>query len=747
MTSKLLHKVLIIDDNVDIHQDFINILTTKSKTNKIDSLAEGLFGDHNSHKDESLPVLNLQIDSAFQGQEGAERVAQSLIKDEPYALAFIDMRMPPGWDGIQTIKNIWQHDPDIQIVICTAYSDYSWEETVTALGMRDNLLILKKPFDTVSVRQIASALTTKWELARSSKEYTTSLEIHVQERTSSLQQSLSLISATLESSKDGIVVVSDEGNILNYNNNYINMWHIKSSIIGKRYHDVIREYVDTLTPSFGSIHSDLTSFNINDNKTHIVLNDSRRIEYYAQPCVKENVAFGVVWVFRDVTERILLNEKLEHQATHDALTGLPNRACMFDRLNQTILNAKRHNSSFCVLFFDLDRFKFINDSLGHRVGDEVLKAFVDNVKSLIRESDTFARIGGDEFVMIVPDFMNEESIVKFVLKILNKVKEPLQVFEHNLVMSSSIGISIYPKDGETSNEILVNADMAMYSAKQSGSAQFQFYDNQLNYKSMHNMEMASELRYALDNNQLIFYYQPQYNTVTNEIYALEALIRWQHPSRGLLLPADFLPVAEETGLIVDINEWALEKVCIQNKQWQNKGLTPVRVAVNLSTTHLRKPNFVETVKEILKRTNLNPCYLEIELTENSKFEDDIIISRIVDLRKLGVHIALDDFGTGNTSINCLLKLPLTNIKIDKSFVQNLNLEESSAVIIQAVIAIGKSLNLDIIAEGVETLDQLNFLIKNKCNNIQGFYFSKPLTVDDVEKVMQKSLIEDIHIKC
>lgn len=732
-------RIIIIDDNPEIHKDFIKILATdQSSVEVLDDLEKALFEQEDTQSPQ-LILPHFEMDTVSQGQEGVKYIKKALKEGKPYALAFVDIRMPPGWDGVETIKHIWEIDRDMQIVICTAYSDYSWEETIEELGVSDNLLILKKPFDNVSVRQLACALTKKWQLMQESREHTESLEKHIQERTDSLQKSLSLTRATLESSTDGILVVDDADKVTDFNKNFITLWKIPSSIMDLNDNKIIVEYVSEQLQDPKEFLTNVQQINNHpEEKKFDVLKfvDGRVFERYSQPHKVNGKTVGRVWSFRDVTKRVYLEEKLEYQATHDSLTDLPNRALLSDRINQAIAAAKRDHTFVGVLFFDLDRFKLINDSLSHEAGDDLLKSFAKRVKESIREGDTLARIGGDEFVMVLPNLHKEEEAISIANKVLLLMQSPFLIAKRKVIVTASIGISLYPKDGKNSDELLKNADLAMYRSKESGTNQFQFYTDDLNKQSLEYLEKETELRQAIANNELFLCYQPQVKLTTGEIVAVEALIRWQHPKKGLVLPMDFIPLAEETGLIILIGEWVLRTACFQNKAWQDSGLPPIRVAVNLANQQLKQPDLVAMIRNILQETGLDPQYLEIELTENVLINNIEVINRIHELKEMGMQIALDDFGTGYTNINYLKQIPLNSLKLDKSIIDNIDSNRSDEVIMQAIIAMASSLNFEVLAEGVETQKQLDCLKTVNCENIQGFYFSKPLHSQDVEELLK-----------
>lgn len=730
-------KIMIIDDNPEIHHDFVKILTPVEASTHLQDLKSKVFGGSEEKKS---PLPQFQIDTATQGQEGFEKIKKGFEQKDPYALAFVDIRMPPGWDGIETIKHIWKVDPNIQIVICTAFSDYTWEETVEELGTTDNLLVLKKPFDVIAVRQLAAALTKKWRLMQEVKTYTESLERNIEEKTTSLRQSLSLTRSTLESSTDGIVVVSHEGNIIDYNKRFVELWKIPPSVLNTKNYNLIVEYVlDQVKESEAYIQK-LKEINENPKEIYLGLinfKDDRVYEQYTQPHTLEGQVIGRVWSFRDITTRAQLERKLILQATHDALTGLPNRILLFDRIQQAITEAKRNNKIVGILFFDLDRFKLVNDSLSHHAGDKLLKAVAQRLKKTLRAEDTIARQGGDEFVVVIKNLKRETEIEKISKKILSTFKKPFNISNRKITVGASAGITFYPNDGKTADTLLRNADLAMYRSKTLGGNQTQLYSPTLNKENLLRLERENELQEALKKKEFFLCYQPQFDVSNNKIMAIEALIRWQHPRYGVLLPIDFIPIAEETGLIIPIGEWVLREACRQNKIWQQQGLPSFRIGVNVASQQLKQRDFPEFIKNVITEAGLKPENLEVEVTENVIISNPEVISTINEISKLGIKIALDDFGTGNSTLSSLNKVHVDRLKIDRSFIESINVSNSDEVIIQAIIDMSRSLNYEVLAEGVETQKQLDFLKKNKCEVIQGFYFGYPLTSDEFEKLVRK----------
>lgn len=627
MNTQTEFRILVIDDNPAIHMDFQKILKMRQDSidnAQVNKLGDMIFGEKVPKSPieaefnlSDLPVFKL--DFASQGEEGVQCIKKAQDGGSIYALVFVDIRMPPGIDGIETIKRIWKINDEIEVVICTAYSDYSWEETINELGVRDNLLILKKPFDSLAVRQLAYSLTKKWRLMQDSKNREANLEKTVSERTNSLNESLSL---------------------------------------------------------------------------------------------------------------------LEHRSSHDVLTNLPNRLLLLEKISQAIAKCSKDKTIFAVFFIDLDRFKLINDSLSHNAGDELLKKISDRLAKVTRKHDTVARLSGDEFVFVyVPSEANDVcDFAKISQRILYSISETVHIGERDVGISASVGISVYPQDGLTADELLRNADLAMYRAKALGGNQFQSYTVELKSECESRLEKEYELRNALINNEFFLEYQPQYGDKNGQmqLVGLEALIRWQHPKKGLLLPMDFIPLAEDTGLIVPIGEWVINTVCQQNKAWQDKDLLHFPIAVNVTTKQFMQPNFITMIKNALASSQCEPQFLVIEVTENTILNASNVIESINELKTLGVRIVLDDFGSGNSGFNYLHNLPIDQLKIDESFVKNIDSNNFDSVIVKAILDLANGLNMEVVAEGIENKSQLKFLESHDCHKFQGFYFHKPVLAKDLE---------------
>ncbi|STX50289.1 sensory box protein, GGDEF family protein, LssE [Legionella busanensis] len=733
-------RIIIIDDNPAIHQDFIKVLATSINKTKLLELDKELFGNTSTNNIQQNPIPLFEIETAEQGQEGVEKIKLAIKEGKPFALAFVDIRMPPGWDGLETIKHIWEIDPNVQVVICTAYSDYSWEDTVQQLGLSDNLLILKKPFDTVAVRQLASALTRKWLLTKEANLHTESLRQIVAERTQSLNQSVSLLRATIDSSTDGILVTDLTGKIVDYNQQFVHMWNLSRPLLQARNFALILQSIleQLLYPEDFANQVNCLAENISESNLQIIEGkNNKAFEYYSQPHCIDTSIVGRIYSFRDITEKASLEKKLQFQATHDPLTGLPNRTLIHEKLINTIRFCAQQESHCAVLFIDLDRFKLVNDSWGHHLGDKLLKAVAKRIAPLIRSQDTLARLGGDEFVIILTGLEQGKGAANVAQKIITALNKPLSVGNQEIIMPPSIGISIYPYHGKTANTLLKNADVAMYQAKQKGGNQFKFYTRRANPYLSKQLQKEAELRTAIKNHEFFMLYQPQFNVQNQDLLAVEALVRWQHPKKGLLSPNEFIPLAEESGLIIPLGDLIINEVCQQMSIWQSQGLPRIRVAINIGSQQLRQRNFAKRLEAILQKYKIEPQYLELEIIENVIIVNPEVQSTLQELKNLGVKIVLDDFGTGNSSLNYLKRIQFDRLKIDQSFIKNISKSRSDEVIIQAIIAMAQSLNFKVVAEGVENQRQINFLKERYCDEVQGFLLSEPLTAQAVEVLLKK----------
>jgi diguanylate cyclase len=610
-------RILIVDDNRAIHEDFRKILLGGKLDENLQTLEASVFGDPVVARD---PLGDYRLNSAYQGAEALELVQLAHDAHEPYSVAFVDMRMPPGWDGLETIEHLWDVDPEIQIVICSAYSDYDWQNLITRLGHSDKLLVLKKPFEMIEVLQCTHALASKWRIERALRQHVDSLEKDVSDRTIGLEAA---------------------------------------------------------------------------------------------------------------------NKQLRHLVTHDPLTSLPNRVLLDDRMSQAIVHAERAGEGFAVCVLDLDRFKLINDSLGHHAGDELLKHVARRLTAAVRSVDTAARLGGDEFVLIINQARVAADAEQVAHKVLEALQASVQIGDLEVHTSASIGIAFYPGDGTTIDALYAHADAAMYCAKQRGGSGVECFASTMNLATEDRIRFEGDLHRALKLQQFELRFQPKYNATTKKIHSVEALIRWQHPERGLLMPDQFIPLAEESGLIVPIGEWVLREACRQVATWQKQGLPTLRVGVNISALQFRRLDLVDTVRRALADAGVDAKYLEIELTETAVMSDPEESLDILErLSRMGVIVSVDDFGTGYSSMSYLRRFPIDKLKIDRSFIANVMTSADDASIVRAIISLAHGLRLKVVAEGVESADQVAFLQDLGCDQYQGFYFSRPVDAAVFEEMLR-----------
>jgi len=600
-TGNTTYRVLIVDDNQAIHDDLRKILAGEA------SGPEQLLEDEELlFNTTPIRTSRFEIDSAYQGQQGLAMVDQAVAEERPYAMAFVDIRMPPGWDGVETVTHLWKAYPELQVVICTAYSDYSWNDIVRKLGYSDSLVILKKPFDNIEVIQLAHALTRKWTVSREAKAKRQDLERLVEEATA----------------------------------------------------------------------------------------------------------------------------ELSYHANHDALTGLPNRRLLTDRLEQAIAAARRKVEKIALLYIDLDGFKIVNDTLGHALGDVLLCEVVKRLRDRLRQCDTLARMGGDEFILIATGLKQADAVQTLAERLHEELRPPFRIDGNELFVTASVGISIYPEQGREVAELLRKADAAMYDAKRQGKSQTKLYTSEIGQAANHRLELETHLRSALEDNELSLHYQPEFELGTRRLVRFEALLRWSHPKLGAVEPATFIPVAEESGLIVPIGDWVLAEACRTAKKWEEAGCHGVPVAVNISAHQFCRADFIDTVARIVKETPLDPSLLELELTETVVVRDlDKVAPKIARLRELGIKVAIDDFGSGYSSFSYLEKLPVAAVKIDRSFIQCMDTGPKARSIVKGMVKLAHSIGLRVVVEGVETAAQLEALFESEADEVQGFLLGRPSPVE------------------
>jgi diguanylate cyclase (GGDEF)-like protein/PAS domain S-box-containing protein len=456
------------------------------------------------------------------------------------------------------------------------------------------------------------------------------------------------------------------------------------------------------------------------------------VEYVISSIMEGEEIVGEVVTFKDITQRKQLEEKIKYHAYFDSLTDLPNRVLLKDRLNQGLTYAQMHGEKLAVLYLDLDRFKFINDSLGHSFGDLLLRDVAKRLCECVPKSATVSRQGGDEFTIYLPNIKSENEVLKVVNLVINSFSKPFNLIDNEIYIKTSIGISLFPDNGDTVETLIKNADTAMYKSKEISGNSYHFFSEGMDTRTFESIKLENALYKALEQEELIVYYQPQINYKTNKIVGVEALLRWNHPQHGMISPEKFIPIAEETGLIVPIGEWVLKEACKQLKEWHDQGYPFISMSVNLSVRQFEQKNLFSMVKNVLKKAELSPEYLHLELTENLIVKNtELTLKTMKKLKGLGINIAIDDFGTGYSSLGYLKNLPIKTLKIDKSFVQDM--PKDDAAITNTIITLAQNLNLSVIAEGVETKEQAAFLSARNCYLMQGYFFSRPMEAEEIAK--------------
>ncbi len=454
----------------------------------------------------------------------------------------------------------------------------------------------------------------------------------------------------------------------------------------------------------------------------------------------EGQVFGICTIGTDISERKLAEKALREQqsrlnymAFHDALTALPNRSLFYDRIYHGLARARRSQTRLALILLDIDRFKVLNDSLGHDAGDILLKEMAQRLTEGVRDMDTVARLGGDEFVVVLESVDSNADVEQIACKLLHSLGQPVAISGHSIRTTASMGICLFPDDGQDTDELLKNADIAMYQAKEAGKNTFQFYTRGMNATTVNYLLLENDLRHAIENKQLTLHYQPQIDLKTGDLTGVEALVRWQHPERGLVSPANFIPLAEETGMIVPLGEWVLREACRQKKKWLDSGKSVGKVAVNLSPRQFRQKNFPEKVEAILRETGLEAKYLELEITESCAMEHaGETINQLKQLNQMGTHLAIDDFGTGYSSLAYLQRFPIQKLKIDRSFIHDIHDDANDAAIAKTIIGLAHSMQLRVVAEGVETERQAEWLRNKGCDQVQGFLYAKPMSASQLE---------------
>ncbi len=551
---------------------------------------------------------------------------------------------------------------------------------------------------------------------------------------------VSVLQATLEATGDGLLVVDNSGRVVSFNTAFAQIWGLPKALLDSRSDRLLtaatqqlvrdpQEFVEKIATIYADVEGD--SFDV------VELSDGRVIERESRPQRLDGAAIGRVWSYRDVTETRQVAARVEYQAFHDSLTGLPNRLLFRDRLEMALRQAQRKNERIALLFLDVDRFKGVNDSLGHAGGDKLLQALSERIRGQLREQDTVARLGGDEFAILLLGVPTPEVAARMAEKIQASLAPPITIEQRDLEVSASIGVAIYPDDGADGEALLRSADIAMYRAKELGGNSFQLCTHAMNTRALERVNLEAMLRHAVDRGEFLLEYQPMIDVASGRIVGCEALLRWQHPQLGLISPSHFIPLAEETRLIVPMGEWVLHTACRQLEIWHRAGHTDLKMTVNLSGRHVQQPNILEVVEAAMASAGLGPGGLELEITETVAMNNVEWTRSVLDgFHRMGVPISIDDFGTGQSSLSYLRLFPLSTLKIDRSFVSDVVTHPENQAIVRAIVALAKALNLKVVAEGVETREQLEFIRGVGCDQFQGFLVGRSMTASHFEDALR-----------
>lgn len=637
-------RLLLVDDQESIHDAYRTVFSKAERNLDLEALESSLFGNDVSAAAAHSHQIDFQLHFANQGLQAVEMAAAAKAEGQPFEVAFVDMRMPPGIDGLETMQRLWQVDPWLQIVICTAFSDYAWSEVIQRVGQRDNLLLLKKPFANEEAQQLAMAMT---------------------------------------------------------------------------------------------------------KKRRSLLDNCVQVEKLRETNQRLQVEIGI---------RKSAEDRLQHAATHDNLTGLPNRhylknvlAGRFERQDAAA------TGDDALLFLDVDNFKLINDSLGHAVGDELLSEIARRLQRALaaycrsvggrpaavgadQPHDLVARLGGDEFVAFLVDIDSQDVARRFAERIRDELCEPYHLSAHELNIGCSLGIAYTGPGVRAADDLMRNADLAMYRAKFTGKRRLAVFDDAMHAAVLKRLELEAALRNAVNNNELRMEFQPIFEVPSQRIVGLESLVRWQQPDCHLTQPADFIPIAEETGLIVPIGRWVLEEACraVRQLNAMHTGSTPISISVNVSKRQITEPDFVDQLQDVLKQFDVDGRQLNLEITESLIMDSpEGIVDRLHQIRNLGVRLYMDDFGTGHSSLSCLHRFPIDVLKIDRSFVSTLETNDDYESIIHAIITLAHNLDTTVIAEGIETEQQLTRLRDLDCDFGQGYLFSQPKPLEEIVEIVNQ----------
>ncbi len=697
-------QILIVDDDPKMRQSILDLLSTHE----------------------------YKCQSASSGQEALDILSQQVID-----LVLLDLNMP-GMNGQHTLERIKEDFPCTDVIIVSGETTFDSATNALRHGADD---FIRKPYiPNELIKALRNVLDKR------------SLQQKVESMYSHLKASEHRYRFIVSNSPDIIYMLDQKGHFVFINERATTLLGFEpDTMTGKHYSEFVhQDDLEKAKFAFDERRSGMrSSRNVEfrllcaDN-THVRYFESYTITIelnamgvYGEDTTTESF-IGTYGVARDISERKRAEEVINFQLYHDQLTKLPNRTLFRDRLKLAISQARRNKSQLAVMYLDMDRFKVINDSLGHLAGDQLLQTVSSHLRDCLRDSDTLARVGGDEFNLLLPDILGHNDVASVAEKILNKLKDPIILDGYEVVVSFSIGISVFPDNGEEMDQLIKRADMAMYHIKGHGKNGYGFFSDNIQSLYQRHISLEQDIRKGLNQEQFEVYFQPQVSMNDDTICGMEALIRWNHPKKGLVSPADFIPISEESGLIVDIGRWVLNVACAELRHWIDAGHKDITLAVNISAIQLRQPDFKTTVIQALKQYDLPGERLELEITENVLMQDiEQAVTKLQSLAAHGVRMAVDDFGIGYSSLSYLQTLPLHTLKIDRSFISEIQTSKNKNTIVGAVIAMSKGLGLDIVAEGVETEVQLNYLKHLGCQKIQGYLFGRPATTAKTREMLKE----------
>lgn len=746
-------RILIVDDNPAIHEDFRKVLAPPPPASTLQALEAEMFGDRKPEGEH----LAFELVSAMQGEDALRLVEASLREDRPFHLAFVDMRMPPGLDGLETIERLWRIDPRVQVVICTAYSDHPRDEVTRRLGLTHQLLTLKKPFDQAEVEQLAAALTEKWLRTRDAELQKSELERLVGERTEALRTSEERFALASRGSNDGLWDWDIAAGTMHLS---VRWWEIAGdSPSAASTIDTWRSRVHVCDlPEFDrQVQEHLAGATDHIEHEHRLLTPDGGHRWVLCRGVAVRGSAGptrVAGSMSDISRQKATEEELRRGAFYDRLTGLPNRALV----TSTIQRLRGSGQPFGVLFLDFDRFKHVNDTLGHAAGDQLLVDIARRLTSTMRrccESKpvetpfTVARMGGDEFVVLLEECADAADATSVAQSLLDAFAKPFRIQGAEVFSTASIGVALGIGGGGAQDEPLRNADTAMYAAKSAGRSRMAVFDDSMNEGAALKLTLERDLRLGVANGEFSLEYQPVLCVDSGRVVSFEALLRWRHPDLGLVSPDRFIPIAAESGQINQIGEFVVRRACEQMAEWRSQApaMREIPVSINLSQRQLVNPGLVDLLLRSLEEHSLTPSSLLVEVTESGVMADlESSIAVLGRLKRAGVDAYMDDFGTGYSSLSCLKQLPLAGMKLDRSFVVQAGGTPDLPAIIHAVVTLARNLRLRVVAEGVENQEQLAAMLALDCDLVQGFHFARPMPGSEapgwVER--QHAAIREIH---